>query len=258
MSIGALRVLIVREFVRMLRQPTRIVATLGTAALFWLLAASGFSGSVDLPGAENGSYSAYLLPGIALMVVMFGTIFGAIGLIQDRHSGFLQSVLVSPVSLWVVAVSKLAPAAALATVQGIAVLAGVFMIGGVETGFLDFVLASFALLCGAVGVLSVGLALAWRIDSVTGFHGVMNILLLPAWVLSGAMFPVDGASSWLSGFMQVNPLHWIHRCTSDGLGIAGSAGLLAWVITIAFPLVTTGLLLATIRRSGGRRGAGEG
>jgi ABC-2 type transport system permease protein len=154
--------------------------------------------------------------------------------------------------------SKLAPASALATAQGMAVLAGVFVMGDVATTVLGFVLASAALLCGSVGVLSVGLALAWRIDSVSGFHGVMNILLLPAWVLSGAMFPVDGASSWLSTVMMANPLHWVHRCVSDGLGTGTPAGSVAWMITVAFPLVTTALLLATIRRSGGRRGAGEG
>lgn len=258
MSSRTIGVLVRREFVRILRQPTRIVATLGTAAVFWLLAASGFSGMVE-PGGEAGApYSAYLLPGIALMVVMFGTIFGAIGLIQDRHSGFLQAVLVSPAPLWAIAVSKLVPAAALATLQGLVVLAAVFVLDGGGVGAAGFALACVALLCGAVGVLAVGLALAWRIDSVAGFHGVMNVVLLPGWVLSGALFPADGASGWLAGVMRFNPLYWVHRCTGSALGTIDDAGVVAWVICALFPLAATVLLLATIRRSGGRRGTGEG
>lgn len=254
---SALGVLISREFVRIGRQPTRIVATLGTAAVFWLLASSGFAGSMTLPGEEASSYSVYLLPGIALMVVLFGTIFGAIGLIQDRHSGFLQAVLVSPVSLWTVALSKLLPACLIATLQGLAVLVSVFLLDGGDASVSGVLASTLALFCGSVGVLSIGLALAWRIDSVTGFHGVMNILLLPAWVLSGAMFPVDGASGWLALIMKANPLHWVHRCVGSGIGATGDAGVLAWSVTALFPLASVGLLLLTIRRSGGRRGAGD-
>ena len=253
----ALGALVLREFVRMLRQPTRIVATLGTAAVFWLLAASGFAGSLTLPGEDQATYSVYLLPGIALMVVLFGTIFGAIGLIQDRHSGFLQSVLVSPVSLWTVAMSKLLPACLLATLQGLAVLAAVFLLDGSGAGAVGLLQSTLALFFGAAGVLSIGLALAWRIDSVAGFHGVMNILLLPGWILSGAMFPVDGASGWLSVIMKANPLHWVHRCVGAGIGATESAGVLAWGVTIAFPVAGVALLLLTIRRGGGRRGAGD-
>jgi len=255
---SALGELISREFVRIRRQPTRIVATLGTAAVFWLLAASGFAGSMTLPGEDTSSYSVYLLPGIALMVVLFGTIFGAIGLIQDRHSGFLQAVLVSPVSLWTVAMSKLLPACLLATLQGLAVLASVFLIDGTGAGAAGLITSTIALFCGAIGVLSIGLALAWRIDSVAGFHGVMNILLLPAWVLSGAMFPVAGASGWLSIVMKANPLHWVHGCVGSGIGATGDAGAIAWSVTVLFPFASIGLLLLTIRRSHGRRGAGDG
>jgi ABC-2 type transport system permease protein len=133
----------------------------------------------------------------------------------------------------------------------------VFLIDGAGAGAIGLITSTIALFCGAMGVLSIGLALAWRIDSVAGFHGVMNILLLPAWVLSGAMFPVDGASGWLSIIMKANPLHWVHRCVGSGIGATGDAGVLAWSVTVFFPLACVGLMLLTIRRSGGRRGAGD-
>ncbi len=257
MTHSALRSLVHREFVRVLRQPTRIVATLGTAMLFWVLAASGFGGAFRLPDGAGGSYSAYLLPGVALIVVMFGTIFGAITLIQDRHSGFLQSVLVSPVPLWMVAASKLFPAAVLATVQGAVVLSGAFLINSVPT-FGGFVLAVFALFAGAVGVLAIGLALAWRIDSIAGFHGVMNLVLLPGWLLSGAIFPQETAANWLGTLMLFNPLYWINLSMGNALGTVPATSPLPWLITTMFPVAACILLLSTVRRSAGVRGSGEG
>lgn len=256
MIAASLRALIGREFVRVLRQPTRIVATLGTAALFWLLAASGFGDSLQLPDGASGSYAAYLLPGIALIVVLFGTIFGAITLIQDRHSGFLQSVLVSPVPLWVVAVSKLLPAAILATLQGLIVLSGIFVLDSAPS-LGGFILSCLALFAGAIGVLAVGLALAWRIDSIAGFHGVMNLVLLPGWLLSGALFPQESAATWLGTLMLANPLLWINRSIGGALGTVPPGGALPWIITLLFPLLATLALLATVRRSGGLRGSGD-
>lgn len=261
MSGGALKVLITRELLRILRQPTRIVATLGTAAIFWLLVASGFARSIQVSEAGGGdavSYSAYLLPGIALMVVMFGTVFGAISLIQDRHAGFLQSVLVGPTPLWVVALSKLLPAAVLSTVQGVVVLGAVLFLDGGESGVFGFLLSTLALLATAVGVLGIGLALAWRIDSVAGFHGVMNLVLLPGWVLSGALFPIAGAMVWLAWVMRINPLYWANLCIGEGIGTRAEAGALAWVITLGFPVVSVAILLASVNRAGGVRGPGEG
>lgn len=258
MSSSSLRALIHREFVRVLRQPTRIVATLGTAGIFWLLAASGFADALRLPEGTDAAYSAYLLPGIAMIVVMFGTIFGAITLIQDRHSGFLQSVLVSPVPLWVVATSKLLPAAILATVQGLIVLAGVFVLDGPAPSLGGFLLAACALFASAIAVLAIGLALAWRIDSIAGFHGVMNLVLLPGWLLSGALFPQESAAPWLGTIMLANPLLWVNRAIGGALGTMPPAGAFAWFITALFPVLAVLMLLASVRRSGGLRGSGEG
>lgn len=259
MRLSAWRALVAREWLRMLRQPTRIVATLGTAALFWVLAASGFGGSMRLPSDSHAadSYAAYLLPGMALMIVMFGTVFGAITLIQDRHAGFLQSVLVSPVSLRTVALAKLLPTALLATVQGGVVLAASLVVGESIPSMAGFVLSLVALFLTAVGVLGIGLALAWRVDSIAGFHGVMNLVLLPGWVLSGALFPVEGASVWLGWLMRMNPLYWANVCVGEGLGTVGDAGVLAWCITVGFPIAAVLALLLSMNRRAGLRGSGD-
>jgi ABC-2 type transport system permease protein len=107
-------------------------------------------------------------------------------------------------------------------------------------------------------VLAVGLALAWRIDSIAGFHGVMNLVLLPGWLLSGALFPQESAAPWLGTIMLANPLLWANRAIGSALGTMPPAGGVAWMVTLLFPVLATLFLLATVRRSGGLRGSGEG
>jgi ABC-type polysaccharide/polyol phosphate export permease len=66
------------------------------------------------------------------------------------------------------------------------------------------------------GLTSLGLVIAWRLDSTQGFHAIMNLILLPMWVLSGAFFPATGVPKWIGWTMQINPLTYgmaaIRRC----------------------------------------------
>jgi ABC-2 type transport system permease protein len=58
----------------------------------------------------------------------------------------------------------------------------------------------------SLGLTAIGFAFAWRVASVQGFHAVMNLLLVPLWLLSGVLFPLAGAPGWLAALMRANPL----------------------------------------------------
>ena len=60
-------------------------------------------------------------------------------------------------------------------------------------------LVSFAL-------TALGFAIAWPMDSTQAFHGIINLFLIPLWLLSGALFPLAGASGWIRVLMYMNPL----------------------------------------------------
>ena len=57
-----------------------------------------------------------------------------------------------------------------------------------------------------IALTALGFAIAWQASSTAGFHAVMNLFLFPMWVLSGAFFPIEGASHWLAYLMAINPL----------------------------------------------------
>jgi ABC-2 type transport system permease protein len=50
---------------------------------------------------------------------------------------------------------------------------------------------------------ALGVAFAWRSRTTAGFHAVMNLLIMPMWLLSGAFFPAKSASPWLAAIMRI-------------------------------------------------------
>ena len=193
-----------RELVRFIRQRNRVVGALMTPIVFWLLIGAGMGRSFSAPGVERG-YMEYFFPGTVLMILLFTAIFSTISVIEDRREGFLQSVLVAPVSRMAVVLGKVLGGTALAVGQALIFLLLAPFVGirltPMTVGFtlVVMVLVAFALTC-------LGLAIAWRMSSTQGFHAIMNLLLMPMWFLSGALFPASGAWPGLRYVMLANPL----------------------------------------------------
>src|SRR5437870_9136785 len=58
----------------------------------------------------------------------------------------------------------------------------------------------------AFALTSLGLVIAWRMESTQGFHAIMNLILIPIWLLSGAFFPPAGVARPLAWLMAIDPL----------------------------------------------------
>ena len=73
-------------------------------------------------------------------------------------------------------------------------------------GLIDFLLVVLVVSLVSFALTSLGFAIAWPMDSTQAFHAIINLFLIPLWLLSGALFPVSKASGWLQVIMRVNPL----------------------------------------------------
>lgn len=251
-ALSATWVLTRRELIRYARQPSRIAASLGTSLLIWVFLGSGFAASFASPAAVSagaGSYALHLLPGMLALTVVFSSVFGSISLIDDRNEGFLQSVLVSPTPRWTLVASKLLGGSMLALGQAALLLPGVYFFGA-RPGILSLIEAIAALACASVGVTAVGLALAWRINSVQGFHGVMNLVLMPMWLLAGTLFPIQGASGWLRPLMLLDPLTWPSEALRHAVtGTPPVASLtVTWLLALLFPTLASLFAWFSMRR----------
>ena len=207
-----------REWTRFLRQRNRVIGALLTPVVFWLLLGGGMGDSFKAPGSDE-AYLAYFYPGTLLMVVLFTAIFATITLIEDRREGFMQGVLVAPVPRWSVVLGKLLGGASLAWAQTLLLLA-LAPLSGVAFHPVGFLVAALFLGGLSLGLVALGLCVAWPLTSTQGYHVAMNLLLMPLWFLSGAVFPIGAA-----GFA---PVRWLTYANPLTYGLAGLRQGLQW------------------------------
>ena len=193
-----------REIVRFYRQKSRVVGVIASPLLFWLVIGSGF-GSSFRSGAGDQNYLQYFFSGSLLMIVLFTSIFTMMSVIEDRDRGFLSSVLVAPVHRSAIVMGKVLGGTTLSAIQGL-----VFLVFAPAVG-VHFTLESFLIVVVSVFLMAfsltaLGFALAWRMESAQAFHAIVNLFLIPLWLLSGALFPVNRASGWIAWVMRLNPL----------------------------------------------------
>jgi ABC-2 type transport system permease protein len=215
-----------RELVRFVRQRLRMVVSVGTPIIFWVFIGAGMGRSFhsDLPGGSN--FMEYFFPGTLVMMLLFTAIFSTISIIEDRREGFLQSVLVAPVSRLAIVLGKVLGGTLLATGQG-AIFLLLAPLVGVKLGVGSFLLAVGIMLLVSFALTGMGFCIAWRMSSTQSFHAIMNLFLLPMLFLSGAFFPAEGASRWLQWTMRVNPLTY---------GVAALRRALYWADSARLPL----------------------
>lgn len=195
-----------REMVRFVRQRSRLTGAFLQPLVFWLLLGGGLNASFRPASAGTElPYVAYFFPGTVVLVLLFTAIFATISTVEDRKSGFLQGVLVAPVPRWVITLGQVLGGASLALLQGLLMLL-LAPLAGVPLSSSGLLLAIWVMFLIAVALTSLGLVIAWRMDSTQGFHAIMNLLLLPLWFLSGAFFPEAGAPAPLRWLMRMNPL----------------------------------------------------
>jgi ABC-2 type transport system permease protein len=195
-----------REVVRFYRNMSRVVGIVASPLLFWVVIGAGFGTSFRNPvGGSGQSYLDYFFPGALMMIVLFTSIFAMMSLIEDRNEGFLLSVLVAPVHRSVIVLGKVLGGTTLASLQGLLfLLIAPFL--GIHFGLWTLLLVILDIFLVSFSLTALGFIIAWPMDSTAGFHAIINLFLIPLWLLSGSMFPVSSASPWMAFVMRLNPL----------------------------------------------------
>lgn len=239
-----------RDLARFFRQRSRLAGALVQPIVFWLLIGGGMASTFQLGTAPGLGYMEYFYPGIVVMMVLFASIFGTITVIEDRHAGFLQSVIVGPGSRTALVLGKSLGVGSVGLLQSLLFLAFAPW-AGFAFGDVSWASIALFLLAGAVGLSAFGFALAWLLDSSQAYHAVMSVVLLPAWVLSGAMFPASTDHAVLAGIMRVNPMTYlvsgVRRALYGGSLPTGTSpvGSAAVEVAVALGFAAAAVALAT-------------
>ncbi|HUY18023.1 MAG TPA: ABC transporter permease [Candidatus Binataceae bacterium] len=241
-----------REITRFRRQRSVIIGSLLQPLIFWVLIGWGFRASFRPSGMPAGiDYVQYFYPGVIMLVLLFTAIFATIQTVEDRQEGFLQGVLVAPVSRATVVFGQALGGTTLALAQGLIFLL-LAPLAGITLSFAAVAVTAAMMAVTAFALTSIGLMIAWRIESTRGFHLIMNSILVPIWFLSGAFFPANGAPPWLGWIMRLNPLTYQMAALRKGLYLAYPATLtgglprFALTVPIAIGFAIVAFVMATV------------
>lgn len=244
-----------RELLHFYRQKSRVVGVLGSPLVFWFLIGSGLGRSFRSEAAPSQhGYLEYFFPGTLALILLFTSIFVMMSVIEDRREGFLLSVLVAPIPRSALVLGKVLGGATLAMLQAVIFLLFAPLVG-IHLGPAQLLLLVGVLFLVATGLTGLGFLIAWGLDSTQGFHALINLLLVPLWMLSGALFPPSGASGWIRFVMKLNPLTYGLAAMRHLLyfGEPGQAAempslALALAVTAGFSALTLLAALIMVRR----------
>ena len=203
-DLRAIRVVWQREMIRFGRDRLRVITSLIQPVLFLFVLGSGLS-SITTGTLGNVNLRTFMFPGALSMAVLFTAMFSAASIVWDREFGFLREMLVAPISRASIVIGKCLGGATTATLQGLLVLLMAGLVGVPYSASLFFTvlgeLVLFAITLTAFGVMT-----AARIQQFQAYMALNQMLLMPLFFLSGALFPLRGLPSWLHWLTRIDPL----------------------------------------------------
>ncbi|MGA2162048.1 MAG: ABC transporter permease [Methanoregula sp.] len=194
-----------RSMKRYVRSKSRIVGSI--AMPLFLLVFLGFGlNSVVSATSLGQQYVMFLVPGMVAMSVLFTSVFSGIQIIWDKQFGFLKETLVAPVSRLEIMFGQTVGGATTAVIQGIILMVLAVLLGlRIENPAGFFIALGFMILVG-ISFTAFGIAIASRMEDMTGFQLIMNFVVFPLFGLSGALFPISSLPKWLEPITLIDPL----------------------------------------------------
>ncbi|MDO8625082.1 MAG: ABC transporter permease [Candidatus Diapherotrites archaeon] len=236
MGLNAIGTIAWRELVLYFRNRTRVLGTLGVPFFYLVVLGFGLNSVLTVRGSN---FFTFLVPGIMGMVVLFQSVFSGLSVVTERQFGFLKEMLVAPIRRTDIVLGKAIGNALTATLQGLLVLIIAFFLGFTLTvPWYHILFAIVLMFLAAIGFVGLGLAISSRIKDPQVFQLLFNFLIMPLFLLSGAMFPIETAPGFLQAAVYVDPMGY----AVDGLRylLLGASHLPLWIsvgLLVAFDAV---------------------
>jgi ABC-2 type transport system permease protein len=246
-----------RELIRFRTDRLRAVTSLVQPVLFLFVLGTGLSqlASRGLPDGVN--FKTFIYPGVLAMSVLFTAIFSAASIVWDREFGFLREMLVAPVRRWAIVVGKCLGGATVATFQSIIFLA---LAGFAHVPYNPVLLLTLLgeLLLLAFTLTAFGVMMAARVKKLQAFMAITQMVVLPLFFLSGALYPLTGLPGWLTVLTRLDPLTYIvdpmrqavfgHLSVSPAALAALSPGVtwFGWVVPLGLSVAIVGVMGAAM------------
>jgi len=236
--LNAIYIIWLRELKKFIRDRSRLVSSIAQPLIWLLLIGTGFGATFGKVG--DLQYIQFMFPGILVLTLLFSSMFSAISIIWDREFGFLKEMLVAPIRRTSIAIGKAIGGASRSTIQGVIILIFSPLIG-INMTIQKFLLIVPLMFFIAFTISGIGIIIAARMESFEGFNLIVNFVIMPMFLLSGAIFPISNLPPWLSTIVNINPLSYgvdIMRWVMTGIS-ERSPALDLTVLSLICVLTTT-------------------
>ncbi len=199
-----------RELIRFRTDRLRAITSLVQPFLFLFILGTGLStlAGGNLPQSTTFDFKTFIYPGVLAMSVLFTAIFSAGSIVWDREFGFLREILVAPVSRGAIVVGKCLGGATIATFQGVIFLCLAWFAHVPYNPVLIMSLIGMLLLLSFT-LTAFGVMMAARIRQFQAFMALTQMLVMPLFFLSGALYPLTGLPAWLTVLTRLDPLTYV-------------------------------------------------
>ena len=204
----AIFVLWLREMKRYLRAKSRIVGSLGMPFFFLIFLGTGFQKFRPYSGPEGVNYLNFLAPGILALVLQLGAMFTGIAILWDRQFGFLKEIMVAPVSRVAIVLGRTIGGMTTAFFQGTLFIVVAYIAGLRIQDNTAFISVPVFMLLISCAFVNLGLTISSFMRDMQGFSIVMNFVMVPIFLLSGALFPVKEFPGWVQALSFGDPLFY--------------------------------------------------
>jgi len=224
-DVRAIKIVWQRELIRFSKDKLRMITSLVQPFLFLFVLGTGLS-RLASAGTHGVDLRTFVYPGVLCMAVLFTAMFSAASLVWDREFGFLREMMVAPVRRSSLVLGKCLGGATVACFQGVIVLCLAGLVGVPYAPLL--LLEVFVLqLVLAFTITAFGVMVAARIKQIQSFMAVTQMVMMPMYFLSGAIFPVSGLPAWLTILNRLDPMTYavdpMRRLVFDHLRISAAA-----------------------------------
>jgi ABC-2 type transport system permease protein len=223
---------------RKLRHDHLDIVTRSVQPLLWLFIFGTALRNNRALSLGTGDYRAYLAPGVMAQAAMFIAIFYGLSVIWERDVGQLQRLLATPLSRSAIVLGKAAGACVRALVQALLLLLVLAAAGiGVRWNVLGVLGTLTMLTLGTASFACMSMLLASVVKERERFMGIGQLIMMPLFFASSALYPLALMPAWLHAIASVNPLTYEVQGLRQmlvGVGGAGEVWLDFLVVTAFF------------------------
>lgn len=242
-----------REMKRFLKSKSRMIGSGGQPLIWLAIIGVGLGSAFALTAGPGIPYLTFISVGVISMTLLFSSIFAGVSVIWDKQFGFLKEILVAPISRLSIVLGKIAGSTTIALMTALIILVLVVVLGILplsDLSVLGLVEAILLMILVSATFVAMGLIIAALINNIESFQVLINFLVMPMFLLSGALFPINASLPvWLDSLSHIDPLFY----ATDGMrsALIHFSTYSIWIdasVTVAITVIFVGIAFVLFKR----------